>query len=104
MAGRVRVLSERFMVPGKETAVKKLMLEVEQNVRKQAGFVRGEVLRDTSDPSLYIILTEWDSMKHLKKWFATDFYKKQSEKLNETLQTPSSYRILKKQKDDIFLL
>jgi len=42
MAGRVRVLSERFMVPGKETAVKKLMLEVEQNVRKQAGFVRGE--------------------------------------------------------------
>jgi len=54
MAGRVRVLSERFMVPGKESLVKKLMLEVEQNVRKQAGFVKGEVLRDTSDPSIFL--------------------------------------------------
>ena len=43
-------------------------------------------------------------MKHLNKWFETDFYKQQLQQLNKTLQTPASYRILRKQRDDIFLL
>jgi len=40
MAGRVRVLSERMMIPGKEKAVKTLMMNVERNVRNQPGFVK----------------------------------------------------------------
>ena len=104
MAGRVRVLSERIMVPGKEAIVKKLMLEVEHSVRKQPGFLRGEVLRDVKIPNSYMILTEWESTKHLNAWFETDFYQKQMQQLNSILQKPSSYRILTKQADDIFLL
>ena len=104
MAGRVRVLSERIMIPGKEALVKKLMLEVEHTVRKQPGFLRGEVLRDVKKPNSYLILTEWESKKYLNTWFDTDFYKRQMEELNSILQKPSSYRILKKQSDDIFLL
>lgn len=104
MASRVRVLSERIMVPGREALVKKLMLEVEHSVRKQPGFIRGEVLKDVNKPNSYMILTEWESQKHLSTWFGTDFYKNQTQQLNSILQKPSGYRILKKQTDDIFLL
>jgi len=104
MAGRVRVLSERVMIPGKEQVVKKLMLNVERNVRAQSGFVRGEILRDTANPALFLILTEWESMKHLNKWFDTPFYKSVMKELNDTLQEPTSYRILRAQKDEVFLL
>mmetsp|Transcript_8723 Transcript_8723/g.15308 ORF Transcript_8723/g.15308 Transcript_8723/m.15308 type:complete len:105 (-) Transcript_8723:213-527(-) len=104
MASRVRVLSERMMVPGKEKVVKTLMLGVERTVRTQAGFVRGEILRDVNKPGLYMILTEWESMRHLNMWFDTPFYKDTMKQLNNTLQEPTSYRILRKQKDEVFLL
>ncbi|GBG24132.1 Hypothetical Protein FCC1311_003502 [Hondaea fermentalgiana] len=104
MAGRVRVLSERLMVPGKEKAVRTLMLNVERNVRNQPGFVKGEILKDVAKPSSYLILTEWESMKHLNRWFDTPFYKNIMSELNETLQEPASYRILRKAKEEVFLL
>jgi len=43
-------------------------------------------------------------MKYLNKWFETPFYKITMNELNEILQEPASYRILKKQKEEIFLL
>mmetsp|Transcript_16367 Transcript_16367/g.28346 ORF Transcript_16367/g.28346 Transcript_16367/m.28346 type:complete len:104 (-) Transcript_16367:1495-1806(-) len=101
---RVRVLSERLMIPGKERAVKTLMMNVERNVRNQSGFVKGEILKDVNKPQSYLILTEWESMKHLNHWFETPFYKNIMKELNDTLQKPTSYRVLKKQKDEIFLL
>ena len=55
-------------------------------------------------PQSYLILTEWESMKHLDTWFETPFYTDTMRKLNETLQQPASYRILRKQKDEVFLL
>jgi len=87
-----------------EHAVKTLMLNVERNVRNQPGFVRGEILRDLAKPNSYLILTEWESMKHLNTWFDTPFYRNIMEELNQTLQAPVSYRILRKQKDEVFLL
>mmetsp|Transcript_19027 Transcript_19027/g.60859 ORF Transcript_19027/g.60859 Transcript_19027/m.60859 type:complete len:81 (-) Transcript_19027:329-571(-) len=80
------------------------MMNVERNVRNQPGFVKGEILRDTAQPSLYLILTEWESMKHLNHWFETPFYKNIMKELNGTLQEPTSYRILRKQRDEVFLL
>ncbi len=104
MAGRVRVLSERVMIPGMEKKVKKLMIDVERTVRKQDGFVGGEILRDTQIPMSYLILTEWESLKHLKNWFESSFYSSVMKDLNDALQKPTSYRVLRRQKEEIFLL
>jgi heme-degrading monooxygenase HmoA len=65
---------------------------------------RGEILRDVTNPSMYLILTEWESMKHLNNWFETPFYTTIMKDLNATLQAPTSYRILRTQKDEVFLL
>lgn len=94
----------RLASPRAELQVKTLMLSVERNVRNQPGFLRGEILRDTAKPLSYLILTEWDNMRALERWFDTPFYTDTMEKLNDTLQKPASYRILRKQKDEVFLL
>lgn len=104
MTSRVRVLSKRIMLPGKEDKVKRVMLDLESKVRAQPGFLRGEVLKDRGIANSYVILTEWESSKHLESWFKTDIYKSSTKALNDTLQKPEEFRILRKAKDDMFLL
>lgn len=104
MSGRVRVLSERVMIKGREALVKSVMERVVHTVRKQSGFVRGDVLRDVHSPQLYCVLTEWDSVKHLDLWLKGDEYATYSMELNALLGQPTSYQILYKQKEEIFLL
>jgi quinol monooxygenase YgiN len=104
MASTVRVLSERLMQPGKETAVRKVMEKVVLRVRKQPGFISGDVLADTSNPSVYAILTEWDSKKHLQRWLDDPDYASLTKELNGLLGAPVKYQILQRQKDEIFLL
>jgi len=104
MSGRVRVLSERVMVKGRESLVKSVMERVVTRVRRQPGFVRGDVLRDTCKPELYCVLTEWESTSHLDKWLNDSEYKQMSNEMNELLGEPTRYQIFQRQKDDVFLL
>ena len=52
MAGRVRVLSERLMRSGQEGTVRDVMDRVVARVRRQPGFVSGDVLRDAHSPDV----------------------------------------------------
>ena len=104
MAGRVRVLSERLMVAGKEAQVADVMDRVVARVRKQPGFVSGDVLKDTADPAVYAILTEWESMPHLNAWLKHADYDKLNREMNNSLGSPVRYQILERQKDEVFLL
>lgn len=92
------------MVAGKESIVKRTMLDIETKVRLQPGFVSGEVLRDTKVTNSYLILTEWESVDHLDTWRQTDFYKRATKTLNEVLQKPGSYRTFRKPDEPFFLL
>lgn len=100
----MRVLSERVMVPGRESLVKSVMERVVTRVRRQPGFVRGDVLRDTAQPNLYCVLTEWESLRHLNRWLEEPEYKQMLAEMNELLGEPTRYQIFQRHKDEIFLL
>lgn len=100
----VRVLSERIMIPGKEALVKEVMERVVTRVRRQPGFVRGDVLHDTGDASLYVILTEWESRPHLDKWLKEADYTKLSKDLDSLINAPVSYQMFERHREDMFLL
>jgi quinol monooxygenase YgiN len=104
MSGTVRVLSERVMVPGREFLVKSVMERVVIRVRRQAGFVRGDVLKDTGAPHLYCVLTEWESIRHLNRWLEEPEYKQMLGEMNDLLGEPTRYQIFQRHKDEIFLL
>ena len=59
MAGRVRVLSERLMVPGKEPLVRDVMERVVARVRRQPGFLSGDVMRDVDRPEVCALDGAW---------------------------------------------
>ena len=92
------------MVRGREALVKSVMERVVTRVRRQPGFVRGDVLRDTAQPSLYCVLTEWESIGHLNRWLEEPEYKKMLSEMNELLGEPTRYQIMQRHKDEIFLL
>ena len=104
MAGRVRVLSERVMIPGREALVRSVMERVVLRVRRQPGFVKGDILRDVVQPDLYCVLTEWESVPHLNRWLENQEYRHFEKEMNELLGAPTRYQIFHRQKEQIFLL
>ena len=92
------------MVRGRESLVKSVMERVVIRVRKQPGFVRGDVLKDTARPSLYCVLTEWESMNYLNRWLEEPEYKQMLGEMNDILGEPTRYQIFQRHKDEIFLL
>jgi len=104
LSGFVRVLSERVMVHGAEHKVKLLMERVVHKVRLQPGFVRGDVLTEIKKPDIYIVLTEWESVKHLDKWLANAEYQKLVAEMDGILGRPVRYNVFHRQKEEVFLL
>lgn len=104
MAGRVRVLSERVMIPGREALVKSVMEQVVLRVRRQPGFIQGDVLRDTSQHHLYCVLTEWESLPHLHRWLDDEQYKRFEAQMNDLLGEPTRYQMFHREQEQIFLL
>ena len=104
LSGRVRVLSERVMIPGREASVRSVMEKVVHRVRQFPGFIRGEVLSDTKRPELYCILTEWESFPHLQTWIDHPDYKVLVDEMDGLLGKPTSYQVFHRHRVEIFLL
>lgn len=102
--GRVRVLSERVMIPGKEPLVRSVMEKVVARVRLQPGFVRGDTLQDVHQPELFCVLTEWDSGAYLNRWFQDPDFKHLTLELDSLLGKPTRYQIFQRNKEEVFLL
>jgi heme-degrading monooxygenase HmoA len=49
-------------------AFEKAFRQVSETVRGTPGHVRDQLLRDTEDPSLYVLLAEWDSEESFRAW------------------------------------
>ena len=58
MASRIRVLSERVMTHGLESATARMMENVQARVLSAPGLISLETLKDTADHTKYIVLSE----------------------------------------------
>ena len=50
------------------------------------------------------VLTEWESLPHLRAWLANKDYAALLKEMDGLLGKPVSYQMLQRQKDDVFLL
>ena len=50
------------------------------------------------------MLTEWESLPHLRAWLANKDYAALLKEMDGLLGKPVSYQMLQRQKDDVFLL
>ena len=63
MASRIRVLSERVMTHGLESATARMMENVQARVLSAPGLISLETLKDTADHTKYIVLSEVSSLQ-----------------------------------------
>jgi len=64
----VRVVIERHCRPGKESDLENLLVELRGKAIGQRGYVSGETLRSTDDPSLWLVLSTWLSVDLWRIW------------------------------------
>jgi heme-degrading monooxygenase HmoA len=66
--GMVRVIIERHCRPGKESELENLLVELRTKAMRQRGYVSGETLRSTEDPSRWLVLSTWLDADLWKIW------------------------------------
>ena len=97
-------MSERYIAPMMEFRVKEIMQKVEEQIRGTKGLERIETLVDKNDPNRHIVVTEWNSRKHLNAWLESELCQKTIKELDKVLDRKVTYREFVHHEDDVFLL
>ena len=64
----IRVMIERHCQPGKEKQLRDLMLELRSAGMRQPGYITGETLRESDNPSVFMVISTWMSLEAWKAW------------------------------------
>ncbi len=64
----VRIVIERHLKEGKREDLMPLLRELRAVAMHQSGYVTGETLASTGDPSIISVLSTWRSLEDWKAW------------------------------------
>ena len=88
----VRVLIERHIKEGHEAEAADKILEMRKQATTFSGYVSGETLADTADPSTVIIVSTWHSREDWQKWDASPEHRASAKSLEPLLEGPAAVR------------
>ncbi len=72
----IRVLIERRLKEGVEKALQQTMREMRREAIHRTGYVSGETLRHASDPSRYVVISNWRSRADWEAWVNSEARRK----------------------------
>lgn len=72
-----------------------VLREVRTEAMKQRGYITGETLVDSENPSSVIVITTWQTPEDWELWDTCDKRKKLNEKINPLLTEPYKVRVLR---------
>lgn len=64
----VRVVIQRWVRYGREAELRRLLEHMRTQAQSQPGFVSGETLRCPSDPSLWVVISSWETLADWQRW------------------------------------
>jgi heme-degrading monooxygenase HmoA len=64
----IRVMIERHCQPGKEAQLRDLLLELRSAAMRQNGYISGETLRESDNPSVFMVISTWITLDAWKVW------------------------------------
>jgi heme oxygenase (mycobilin-producing) len=64
----VRVIIQRRVRYGRETELRRALEKMRTQALEQPGYVSGETLRCPSDPSLWVVISTWETMADWQRW------------------------------------
>ncbi len=64
----VRVVIQRWVRYGREAELRRLLESMRTQAQSQLGFVSGETLRCPNDPSLWVVISTWETLADWQRW------------------------------------
>ena len=64
----VRVVVRRHLKEGKKADLMPMLRELRRAAMKQPGYITGETLASTENPSIMAVLSTWQSLEAWKAW------------------------------------
>jgi heme-degrading monooxygenase HmoA len=89
----VKVIIERRVPKGKDTALANLMRDLRAKAMFAKGYISGETLRAHDDPTLYVVISTWKSLEDWKAWEANPERKAIQAKIDTILTQSAQNRI-----------
>jgi heme-degrading monooxygenase HmoA len=80
MAVRVMVFGKLKHLEDQE-AFEALITQVSQHIKGTKGYIKDELLRDSSDPAGYIMMSEWSNAEDFLQWEQAPIHKQNTSPL-----------------------
>ncbi len=64
----VRVIIQRWVRYGREAELRRALEQMRVQALSQSGYVSGETLRSPSDPSLWVVVSTWETLADWENW------------------------------------
>lgn len=90
----IKVVIERQVVPGQETAVRQLLKQIRARCLEEGGYISGETLRDSEDPQNVVVISTWFGLMDWRKWYRSNDRQDFSVRLRPLLAGPERIRVL----------
>ena len=89
----IKVIIERRIVPGNESALSDLLLRLRGKAMRAKGYISGETLRSLDDPFEYLVISAWNNLDDWKLWEADKERQEIESEIDSLLRTPSIQRV-----------
>ncbi|MDX1694537.1 MAG: antibiotic biosynthesis monooxygenase family protein [Ketobacteraceae bacterium] len=64
----IKVIIERKVIPGAEAHYKQAVTNLMRAIEEAPGFVTGETYHELNRPNHFIVIANWQSLSHWKRW------------------------------------
>jgi heme-degrading monooxygenase HmoA len=89
----VKIIIVRHVVREKTTALRPLLLEMRSLANAQSGYVSGETLVNFDDPSEYLVISTWKTLKDWNVWLEDVSRRKLQAKVDEITGEETRYSV-----------
>lgn len=90
----IKVAVERRALPGQERKLLELMRRIRQLCLDQPGYITGETLRDSENPSTFLVISTWFGLMDWRRWYSSEARRALEAEIRPLLSEPESVRVL----------
>jgi heme oxygenase (mycobilin-producing) len=85
----VKILIQRKVKPGKESDLNAAVREVRSKAIHAQGYISGETLCSTEDPSIHLVISTWRRIEDWSRWANSPERKAFQKKIDAILDVPT---------------
>jgi quinol monooxygenase YgiN len=89
----IKVIIERHCRPDKQTEIEKQLLSLRSTALDYQGYITGETLVSTADPSRWLVISTWEDIKSWKAWYESADRREVFDKITPLLCSPEKFTI-----------